>query len=809
MRDPKAVAEKYAAARAMVGRATRLFRFRAWAVALIALSAWLAFVPGFDSLSYYFCLVVALVGSLGAAHVGAGVVAVARREQPDATMATLLRGAIGAALILAHLPLLVISLNALRVKVCDYAGGVAFWFVGPLLSMALMAAWGVCAAVWTRRQLGAAALFLGGTLASLAWIGWHFYTSPQIFAYSPLIGVYTGAIYDDVIGISGTLVLYRLNNAVQLAAVVLLTRAAMEPGTLRARLGRLRWRAVVPGLVALAVAVGLFALRGRLGWEIGAADIQRELGGRYDTEHVTIFYPKDDPRISRDIAWIAEDHEYRCQELAALIGAPHPERIESYVYASGKQRRRLMGADKVYVAKPWLHQIHLGRLPYGSGVLKHELAHVFVGTYAPGPLHVTAQWRVLPHMALVEGLATAIEWERGRLTPHQWAAAMLELGILPDIERIMGPKGYLTTFGGTAYTTAGSLVRWLIDERGMAAVLKLYGDGDFEAAFGRPMDAVVAEWKEFLRDRSRVPIAPEDMERARFYFDRKGVLQRVCPIVVAGLEREADRLAKRGEWDRAVAIRRTVLDWMPENPTKKAALAGALIGAGKEDEARELAAQVLADERVGLFLKSAIRERIADLDWRAGKDAEARAAYEALRTAPLDEGSLRGIAVKLMAMGLSEGPGEAVRDYLTRPRKDADALAFLAESAAQAPGEPLIAYLLGRRQFLTGAYDEAAATLARAHADGWPSEVVAERERMRGISLYFTGAPLKAREHLAAADAALPAQALGLRGEVQGWMTRCDWKAKAGGATATAHVPVLKDPSAVRMPGETIACGCD
>lgn len=813
MRDPKAVAEKYAAARAMLGRTTKMLRFRVWAGLLVVLSAWLAFVPGFDSISYYFCLVTALVGSIAAAHVGVGVVQVARREQPDATMGTLLRGAIGGALILAHLPLLVISANALRVKVCDYGGGVAFWFIGPLISMSLAAAWGVVAGLWTRRSWTGTALFVAGMLVSFAWLAWHFYTAPQIFAYSPFFGALNGAIYDDVIGISGTLLLFRVNNVVQLVFAVLLTRAALDPATLRARLARLAGarRALIPVAVALAAVVTLFVMRGRLGWEISAADIQRELGGRYDTDHMTIWYPKDDPKLAADIAWIAEDHEYRWQQLAALIG-PHPVRIESYVYGSSAQRRRLMGADKVYVAKPWLNQIHLGRLPYGSGILHHELAHVFVGAYAPGPLHVTAQAWVLPHMALVEGLATAIEWDRGRLTPHQWSAAMQELDILPNIERIMGPQGYLTTFGGSAYTTAGSLVRWLIDERGMPAVLRLYGTGDFEAAFGEPMDALVTEWKAFLRDRSRVPIAPEDMERARFYFDRKGVLQRVCPIVVASLEREAGRSAKRGDLQRAADIRRSVLRWMPLDPGKKAALAGVLLALGKDEEARKLAGEVLQSDKASVFLKAAVREQLADADWREGKDAEARAAYEELRTAPLDQGSLRGIDVKLLSM---EQPTAAVRDgvrdYLTKPRKNEEALALLAGLEASAPGDPLVAYLYGRRLFLAARYADALEPLRRATLAAEPPTVTAERERMLGIALYFAGEPTEARSHLSLSDASLPAGALGLRGEVQGWAERCTWKASAGRTTtdtANATMHVVAEPSQLRAAGETLACGC-
>ncbi|GMV43893.1 MAG: hypothetical protein AMXMBFR64_56090 [Myxococcales bacterium] len=806
MRDPQAVAAKYAAARAMLGRATRMLRFRLWAALLVALSAYLAFLPGFDSLSYYFCLVTALVGSLAAAHVGVGVVQVARREQPDATLGTLLRGAVGAALILAHLPLLVISANALRVKVCDYAGGVAFWFVGPLISMSLAAGFGVAAGLWTRRSAAGTALFIVGTLASFAWLAWHFYTAPQIFAYSPFFGVLIGAIYDDVIGISGTLVLYRMNNVVQLAAVLLLTRAALAPGALRARFTNLRGRALVPAALALAVSATLFGFRGQLGWEVSAGDIRRELGGRHDTEHVTIWYPADDPRFVKDIAWIAEDHEYRWQRLAALMG-PHPVRIESFVYGSAAQRRRLMGADKVYVAKPWLHQIHLGRLPYGSGILEHELAHVFAGGYAPGPLHVTAQYWVLPHMALVEGLATAIEWDRGRLTPHQWSAAMLELGILPDLARIMGPQGYLTTFGGSAYTTAGSLVRWLMDERGMPAVLRLYGSGDFHAAFGEPMDALVTQWKDFLRDRSRVPLEPEDLERARFTFDRKPVLQRVCPIVVAGLEREADRSFRRGDLRRAADIRRTVLRWTPDEPGKKAALASVLLAAGDE-EGRALVAEVLASDRAGMFLKAALRDQLADADWRAGNVDAARTAWEELRSAPLDQGSLRGIDVKLRALAHPDPTvRDGLRDALTTPRKTEEALAFLRSLSEAAPGDPLVAYLYGRRLFVEGRHAEALEPLRRARMADEPRTVTAERERMLGVALYFAGDPQAAHAHFAIADTSLPEGALGLRGEVQGWMDRCAWKGAGHSTAATGSMRVVAEP-AVRSAGEALACDC-
>ena len=807
----------------LLARVLRQPRTIVWAALLVALAAALAFVRGFDALSYYFCLIVALAGSFAAGHIGVGAVRVARSVEPAPSVLRVAGVAVVASILLSVLPLALITLNALRVKTCDYPAGLLFYLIGPVTSMALSAAFGVSAGALTRTSPRGTALLVAGMVASFVWLAAHFYSSPQIFAYSPFFGFLSGAIYDDVITITRTLVLYRLGNVLQ--AALALAVAASASVHLRPHVGALRHAGPrrLSLIAALAVSVtALFLLRGHIGYEVSSEDIQRELGGRYETEHLVLYYPADSPKIVKEIQWLAEDHEFRYHELEELFGAPSKARIESYIYRSRAQKRRLMGADKVYVAKPWLHQIHLSGMPYGASVVKHEMAHVFAGDYAPGPLHVTARAWVLPHMALIEGLATAIEWDRGRLTPHQWSAAMQELGFLPELTRIMGPEGYLSTFGGTAYTAAGSFCRYLIDRYGMPRMLTVYGDGDFTAAYGRPIESLLTEWKGFLSDRTQVPLSPDDLARARFYFDRKGVLQRVCPLVVAGLERAAADMVAKGRLDVAIPILRQVLAYTPKNVEKQAQLMTALFQAGEDDEARELARGILASENGGAFLKASVRGRVADADYRAGRLDEARATYEELQKAPLDQGSLRAIEVKLRAL---DDPNpvvrDGVRDYLLRPHKKDESLALIRDLNYQAPASALLAYLLGRRLVTDGSFAEAlqpllwSDLLARTDPRGVPL-VAIERDRVTGLCYYFLGAPLEAERALARSQQMLPELALGLRNEVQDWINRCRWRAarKDAAVAATGGVELPRGdfarelPSAVASADPEDRCGC-
>jgi hypothetical protein len=623
----------------------------------------------------------------------------------------------------------------------------------------------------------AAAAGYGVVIAYAAWHLFFFLTEPAVFFYDPFLGWFSGAIYDDVVGISATWVGYRAVNALALAALASAVLSATDPDTLRASAATLRRRRW--GLHALTAALVLGALaahgqRARIGYEIDREAIQEALGGRLDTEHFTLFFPAKDGRLAARIEALADDHEYRLAQLEAFFGAPFEGRVASYVYGSRARKRALMGADKVYVAKPWLGEVHLGPVDVGDGVIKHEIAHVYGANFASGPLHVSARWGLVPHMGLVEGFATAPEGWRSRLLLHQWAAALDELGKLPRIETLMGPAGYFNSYGPLAYISAGSLLRFVAETHGPEALLRLYGTGDFEDATGQTLPALTEAWKTALRDRSRIPLDPEELDRARFLFDRKPLLARACPLVVARTEADSARLASRRAWDEVSALLAQVVAWRPDDPSKRAALARALAAAGRTDDARRQALDVLDDDRTVRSLRARTEELLGDLEQAAGDLAAARQRYVPLVTAPWSESDQRRIAVKVAALDLPDSAHQTAALRYLSGAEGKDALRRLETDPSW-----VSAYLRGRRAALDGEVDAARPQLLAAlNAPELPRHVRAEAERMLGRLAFGRGEWDEAIRRFGAAHDAMPPGALGLRAEQDDWIERCRWAAE-------------------------------
>src|SRR5690606_30154547 len=119
---------------------------------------------------------------------------------------------------------------------------------------------------------------------------------------------------------------------------------------------------------------------------------------------------------------------------------------------------------------------------------------------------------------------------------HDQAAILDRLDLRPVLGDIMG-LGFWGKASRRAYTAAGSFCRWLIDTRGVDPFLTLYGTaGDFELAYGTPLDALEAEWLVFLRDR---PLRARDIEALRQRFQQRPIFQRPCAHRAADLVAEA------------------------------------------------------------------------------------------------------------------------------------------------------------------------------------------------------------------------------------------------------------------------------
>lgn len=737
------------------------------ALAVISIGLW--FVPQLNLLNYYFALAIAFVAPIGAGVVGVRVASDLR----DAPYGQVVLVGLGAGVGLLLGPLLLVSAAALRVPNCDWLGGLGHYLMGPGLGCVYGASFGVALGTALERRWATLAVPIAWvTVAAMGLL--HFYLHPPIFAYNPFVGFFNGAVYDDIIEIGRTYLLYRTYTVLQAGmwlAFGWLARSFRRGQPVRG---------LPLGLAfALVVAQGpLVLMKGSIGWEVTGDDIAETLGGRLETEHFVIFYPEGSP-VAQRIERLGREHEFRYHQLKTVLGVAPDRKIRSYMYSGTAQKKALMGAGATYIAKPWSGEVHLNALDVGAPVLKHELAHVFGAEIAGGWLGIPTDFGLMPKMAIVEGFAVALTEVRGRLTLHQWSAAMLELGIAPPIARILSSVQFLGTHSGQAYTLAGSFLAYLLETRGTARLKTLYATGSLSEAYPDEGAAtVIAAWEGFLKDRTLVPLSEEDLRLARFRYDVPSKFHRVCTLEIAGWERDAQAARAAGDNAEALRLYEKVAAYDAGNPGKRWQVLNALINDGKLDLALDAATGLLEDPAASKILRSRVRGRRADVMWLQGRDSEAAQAYLTLLGEPLDEGTRRRVAVCTSAVAWKDRRlSQGVRDYLLGDdlgtKKAISRLTELGEGELKSG---IIPYLTARRLQSAERFEEAEAAYTRAITIGLKS-IMLRREalKQRGISRFHRG-----RYKAAVTDfrAALPlVESRGFKAVLDDWIERARWNA--------------------------------
>ncbi len=590
-------------------------------------------------------------------------------------------------LALAATPFAVLSLNALFVKNCAYLMGVQFWLliVVGSIAVATTVGWAVRTLIASRRKGHAAIAVL--SLASVADFGLRLAFEPPIVGHQWFLGYFSGSIYDEALAVPGSLVAYRLIHFAAIAAVVL----ALTWWSDRKRLtGALAFAAAAMG-------VSGFADRQSYGIDLDRAYIVEQLGGRVESEHFVIYYPSRPP-LSQDVARLVEDHEFRYAEMKAYFGtdpvALRGEKVHSFVYAGPDQKGALTGARRTLVAKIWLREMHIMWRYYGDHMLAHELAHVFTEPFGTGPLRLSTRFWALTNMGLVEGVATAADWDADSLDPHRASAALRRLQKAPDITDLVGASGFWTQSSGRAYTLMGSFVQWLIDEHGIAKFRDAYGHGEFARVYGVPEHELVASWAKFV---DALALDDEEIELARYFYDRQSIFQKVCARTIAELRIHAADRARARDGRAARALMEQILSFDPQNPDYRVEYAQLLIEIDDLDAAQALLRDMLTAD-LDDAQRARVRALLGDAMWRAGDGSGAAQKYaECLEAAvPLDERRL--LLVKHHALQGGASAQAFAYHYLLDQTVADDVRAFFpAEWAKQHPDEPLAGYLLGRR----------------------------------------------------------------------------------------------------------------
>lgn len=610
----------------------------------------------------------------------------------------------------------------------------------PLLalpSMLLGVAVATAAAFVARgRGLPAWLLHLAVVAVSLAWTLLRAYRGPAAFLFDPLLGAWPGPLYDEALRIDARLALYRLDAAAWAVVVIGLAEAVVR-GRRRAR----SRTALVPALVAVAALGAVLSARLALDALDASGDraaVARALGGRREGPRCTLVFPSEKPAAA--IEALLRDCEFHAADVASLLGVPDPPRVTVYVHRSAAEKRKLVGAAATEFAKPWLFEAHVADAPLPHPVLRHEIAHAVSAAIAGGPLRVPARAGILVSAGLVEGLAVALEVPRSEWTVHEWSRAARDLGLLPDLARIVGPAGFWTQAPARAYTATGSFLAFLLARHGPEKTTRAYRTGDVAGAVGEPLAALVAEWHRFL-DGVEVPDGLRAAARARLA--RKSLFARPCAREVARLEAEAARAAGLGRAEEACRLWRSAGEHGDSARAEK--LSGdALARSGDLDAAArayERATVRAAPEDAAL--RAAVAAAEGDLAWRRGDvDRAAEAWRRALATHP-DRGDARLLAAKLVAVADPELAAAAGPLLLGHPDA-ALALGRLARSP-----HPLAAYLMGRAFFQRGEAAAAVPELERAIAGLLPAALADEARFLAAEARCLAGDPAGGEARLA------------------------------------------------------------
>ena len=629
-------------------------------------------------------------------------------------------------------PALILTANGLRVTNCDWVAGFAFWglIVVPAVLIGQTAGW-VGVTLFARRRVAPWAVAFGLPVADAATLLAHLALQPPIVGHQWFLGYFGGSIYDEALAVPPSLIAYRVINLAAVVAVV----AAIEVVFALVRGRRWQWTAALAVMAAVVCASG-FAYRMEFGISIDRDYIAEELGGKVETDHFEIYYPKD----SYHIEWIdeiVEEHEYRYAMLQEFFDtdpvAESGRKVRSFVYADRDSKGELMGGRDTMVAKLWLQEMHILWQGPNSRMLAHELAHIFTEPFGAGPLRLSMQNSVGVNMGLVEGAATAAEWPAGELTPHEASAAMRQLDIAPGIDRIVGAGGFWTEASGPAYVAMGSFVRFLIDEKGIDTFKEVYPGGDFEGGYGVSVDELIERWEEYVDGKE---LTTRQLVVAEERFDRPSIFGRKCARAIAEVRRQARSAASRGAFGQARQYYEQLLALDPDRPAAHREYARLLFDHDRHDEAlevidnRPLASMTRVDEARFMELKG-------DILWSQGDAEEAVEAYSrALRAGARIERE-RSLRVKRHLAARDDDYGRA---YLVDGGDGVGSMYTLVQWV-QAAGadDPVAVYLLGRRLWQRRHYAEAIPYLQQSQQGLSAAVLDGEAALMLGQSLHFEG----------------------------------------------------------------------
>ena len=336
----------------------------------------------------------------------------------------------------------------------------------------------------------------------------EFYFYPQVYLFNPIIGYFSGTIYDDKIDLTSTFLIYR---AVILSFAVLIIY-----------LSRSTKRKVLLSSLFIFYII-FFFFKPSFGFSTNSTVLKDRLGKVIETAHFRIIVPMGIDLLTT--SYITREHEYFYWKYEKKFKEnDNYPKIKSYVFRNNYEKRELFGAGNADVAKPWLRQIFTS-LNGIDQTLEHELIHILAANYGSTILKISHGFN--PY--LLEGLPVALVNEINTRNIDYFAKMLRNNNAEFSIDNFNSMFSFFSVNSFISYIYAGSFIKYLIGEYGFAKVMQVYEFGDIEHNLDIDLNSLLSHFFEHL-DSLQYKYKDEEFP---FYFGRAPIYSRVCPRELA------------------------------------------------------------------------------------------------------------------------------------------------------------------------------------------------------------------------------------------------------------------------------------
>ncbi len=412
------------------------------------------------------------------------------------------------------LPFAISVLNSTIFGFCSFTDGLLFYLVITFPSLIIGSALGsaIFVSVKKFRIVSFLLIFLLILFISVLEI----YINPQVYLYNPLFAYFPGTIYDEGLSVDFKLILYRIFNLIFFLPILLYSINLTSRGLLSNKRSSFTFAAIIiSGLF-------YFFISPALGYTTTESRLDQYLSNRIESKHFIIH---SDKSIEKDkLEYIVLSHEYYYSQLTHFFKLEPSQKIKSFIFLNGNQKKNLFGSGAADVAKPWLNSIYVSADTWES-TTKHEIAHCFTAGFGTGIFKLAAGF----NPALIEGVAEAADGYYDENNINYLASLAYKNDFRVNLYSIFNSFSFFGSVSSLAYIYSGSFIKYLTDQYGIEKVEKYYANGNFNESFSANIDSVISNYEIFLDTLTIY----STKYKANYYFGRKSLISKICPRYIS------------------------------------------------------------------------------------------------------------------------------------------------------------------------------------------------------------------------------------------------------------------------------------